>query len=228
MLAMAQNAALRQKKHVGIISLEMSKEQIVERIFCAQLEVDSWKLHKGKLSEGDFERMGPVMDQLAKSSIFIDDSMGNSIAELRAKARRLQMEHGLDMLVIDYLQLMSGNNPNNRVQEISEISRSLKEIARELHIPVIALSQLSRGVESREDKHPRLSDLRDSGSIEQDADAVMTLYREDYYNPDSERQNEIEVSVIKHRNGPLGSVHLYFDRKKMKFGNLDRERQSGF
>lgn len=228
MLAMAQNAALKQHKHVGIISLEMSKEQIVERIFCAQLEVDSWKLHKGKLSESDFERMGPVMDQLGKASIFIDDSMGNSIAELRAKARRLQMEHGLDMLVIDYLQLMSGNSPNNRVQEISEISRSLKEIARELHIPVIALSQLSRNVESRDDKHPRLSDLRDSGSIEQDADAVMTLYRDDYYNPDSERQNEIEVNVIKHRNGPLGGVHLYFDRKKMKFGNLDREQQSGF
>lgn len=227
-LAMAQNAAIHQKKRIGIISLEMSKEQIVERMLCARLGVDSWKLHKGKLDERDFEKMGPVMDELSSASIFVDDSMGSSIVELRAKARRLQMEHGLDMLVIDYLQLMSGNNPMNRVQEIAEISRSLKEIARELHIPVIALSQLSRNVESRPDKRPIMSDLRDSGSIEQDADVIMMLYRDDYYNEDSEDKDQIEVNVIKHRNGAIGRVKLHFDRSRMKFSDLPEQEYSGF
>ena len=227
-LAMCMKSAINQKKKVGIISLEMSKEQLVERMLCSQLEVDSWKLHKGKLEDSDFERMGPVMDQLSNASIFIDDSMGNSIVELRAKARRLQMEHGLDLLMVDYLQLMSGENPMNRVQEISEISRSLKELARELHIPVVALSQLSRSVEGRTDKRPVLSDLRDSGSIEQDADVVMMLYRDDYYNEDSEIPNELEVNVIKHRNGAIGRVHLLFDRQKMKFSDLEKTQQAGF
>ncbi len=227
-LTMAMQCAIKQKKKVGIISLEMSKEQVVERMLCSMLEIDSWKLHKGKLEDSDFERMGPVMDQLSSASIFIDDAMGNSIIELRAKARRLQMEHGLDLLMVDYLQLMSGENPMNRVQEISEISRSLKELARELHIPIIAISQLSRGVESRPDKRPILSDLRDSGSIEQDADVVMMLYRDDYYNPDTENPNEMEINVIKHRNGAIGRVYLYFDRMKMKFDNLEKQRQAGF
>jgi replicative DNA helicase len=229
-LAIAQHVAIdiKKRKHVGILSLEMSKEQIVERMLCGRLEIDAWKLHKGKLDEADFEKMGPVMDQLSSASIFVDDSMGSSIVELRAKARRLQMEHGLDILIIDYLQLMSGGNPMNRVQEISEISRSLKQLARELHIPVIALSQLSRGVESRPDKRPILSDLRDSGSIEQDADAVMMLYRDDYYNEDSEEQNVLEVNLIKHRNGAIGRVKLFFDRSRMKFADLAVEHQSGF
>ncbi len=227
-LSMGMKAAIDQKKKIGIISLEMSKEQLVERMLCSQLEVDSWKLHKGKLEDSDFERMGPVMDQLSNASIFIDDSMGNSIVELRAKARRLQMEYGLDLLMVDYLQLMSGENTLNRVQEISEISRSLKELARELHIPVIALSQLSRSVEGRPDKRPVLSDLRDSGSIEQDADVVMMLYRDDYYNEDSEVPNELEVNVIKHRNGGIGRVHLFFDRQKMKFADLEKHQQAGF
>jgi len=231
-LAMLQNAAInrdvRKSKKVGIISLEMSKEQIVERMLCSRLKVDSWKLHKGKLNESDFERMGPVLDELSNASIFVDDSMGNSIVELRAKARRLQMEHGLDLLVIDYLQLMSGNNPLNRVQEIAEISRSLKQLARELHIPVIALSQLSRSVESRPDKRPIMSDLRDSGSIEQDADVIMMLYRDDYYNEDSEAENELEINVVKHRNGAIGRVNLYFDRSKMIISNLDKQHQAGF
>ncbi len=227
-LAMAMNAAIKQKKHIGLISLEMSKEQLVERMLCSRLEVDSWKLHKGKLEDEDFERMGPVMDELSNASIFIDDSMGNSIVELRAKARRLQMESGLDLLIIDYLQLMSGDNPMNRVQEISEISRSLKELARELHIPVIALSQLSRGVEGRPEKRPVLSDLRDSGSIEQDADVVMMLYRDDYYNEDTEVKNELEINVIKHRNGAIGRVSLFFDRSKMKFADLEKAGQAGF
>ncbi|MCF7917923.1 replicative DNA helicase [Candidatus Gracilibacteria bacterium] len=227
-LVIAMKAAIDQKKKVGIISLEMSKEQLVERMFCSLLEVDSWKLHKGKLDDRDFERMGPVMDQLSTAPIFIDDAMGNSIAELRSKARRLQMENGLDMLMVDYLQLMSGKNPLNRVQEISEISRSLKELARELHIPIIAISQLSRSVEGRPDKRPVLSDLRDSGSIEQDADIVMMLYRDDYYNEDSEVKNELEINVIKHRNGGIGRVNLFFDRTKMKFTRLEKHQQAGF
>lgn len=228
-LKIAQHAAIRQNKHVGIISLEMSKEQIVERMFTSELEIDSWKLHKGKLDERDFEKMGPVIDKLSSAPIFVDDSMGGSISELRAKARRLQMEYGLDLLIVDYLQLMSGGAKSfNRVQEISEISRNLKEIARELHIPVMALSQLSRNVESRPDKHPILSDLRDSGSIEQDADAVMMLYRDDYYNEDSETPNQLEVNIIKHRNGGIGRVTIEFDRKKMKFADLSQDKMSGF
>ena len=227
-LDFAQRAAIKEGKKVAIISLEMSKEQIVERMLCSRLQIDSWKLHKGKLDENDFARMGPVMDELSRAPIFVDDAMGSSIVELRAKARRLQMEHGLDMLVIDYLQLMSGKNPMNRVQEISEISRSLKQIARELHIPVIALSQLSRNVESRPDKRPMMSDLRDSGSIEQDADVIMMLYRDDYYNEDSEEQNILEVNVIKHRNGAIGRVKLFFDRSKMTFADLAPDQYSGF
>ena len=230
-LAIAQNVAIKKKKNVGLISLEMSKEQLVERMFCSLLAVDSWKLHKGKLIEEDFERMGPVMDMLATASIFIDDSMGSTITELRSKARRLQMESGLDFLVIDYLQLMAAGGTGfggNRVQEISEISRSLKGLARELHIPIVALSQLSRSVEARPDKRPILSDLRDSGAIEQDADVVMMLYRDDYYNEDSEAQNQIEVNVIKHRNGAVGRISLFFDRSRMKFADLDNAQQAGF
>ncbi len=232
-LAMCQNAAIKHGKKVGIISLEMSKEQLVDRMFCSLAGIDSWKLHKGKLDDADFAKMGPVMDQLGRAPIFIDDSMGSSITELRAKARRLQMEHGLDMIMIDYLQLMSGGNPMNRVQEISEISRSLKELARELNIPVLALSQLSRTVESRPDKRPIMSDLRDSGSIEQDADIIMMLYREDYYNPDDcpeEEQNVLEINIIKHRNGSLGKIPIHFDRSKMIFSDMDpsQQGQTGF
>ncbi len=232
-LRMAQYASINQGKHVGIVSLEMSKEQIVERMLCAELEVDSWKLNKGKLDDTDFERMGGVLDKLSNAPMFVDDTMGSSIAELRAKARRLQMEHGLDILLVDYLQLMTANNSSsaqmtNRVQEISEISRSLKQLARELHIPVIALSQLSRSVESRPDKRPVLSDLRDSGSIEQDADIVMMLYRDDYYNPDSEIPNELEVNIIKHRNGAIGRVSIHFDRKRMKFADLSQDQKNSF
>jgi len=229
-LAMVMNAAIRKQKKVGFISLEMSKEQLVERMLCSRLEVDSWKLHKGKLEERDFERLGPVMDELSTAPIFIDDGMSSSVTELRSKARRLKMEKGLDMLVVDYLQLMGGGNYSNqnRVQEISEISRGLKELARELHIPVVALSQLSRSVESRPDKRPILSDLRDSGSIEQDADVVMMLYRDDYYNEDSEAQNELEVNVLKHRNGAIGRVSLFFDRSRMHFSDLDKDHQAGF
>ncbi len=226
-LNIAQNIA-KQNKSVGIISLEMSKEQLVERLFCSLLEVDSWKIKTGKLAENDFARIGPVMDQLNNLKIFIDDSLGNSIVELRAKTRRLQMEHGLDVLVIDYLQLMQGSKANfgNRVQEISEISRSLKSLAREMHIPIIALSQLSRAVESRPEKIPQLSDLRESGAIEQDADIVMMLYREDYYDESTDRKGITDLFIRKHRHGPVGQVELRFDMAKMRFYDLITNRQA--
>ncbi len=226
-LNIAQNVA-KVGKSVGLISLEMSKEQLVERLFCALLAVDSWKMRTGKLTEEDFARVGSVMDELNQAKIFIDDSVGNSIAELRAKARRLQAEHGLDVLVIDYLQLMSagkgGSSITNRVQEISEISRSLKALARELRIPIIALSQLSRAVENRPSKIPQLADLRESGAIEQDADIVMMLYREDYYEEDTERAGITDLYIRKHRNGPIGRVELVFKKEQMKFYDIEKQR----
>ncbi len=225
-LNLAQNAAKR-GFGVGVVSLEMSKEQLVERMFCSLLQVDSWKLRTGKLTDEDFARIGGVMDELNSMKIFIDDTSGSSIAELRAKARRLQMEHGLDMLIVDYLQLMSmGGNNANRVQEISEISRALKHLARELHIPIVVLSQLSRAVESRPVKIPQLSDLRESGAIEQDADVVMMLYREDYYEEDSQRKGMLDVYVKKHRNGPTGKIELMFKKEQMRFMTVERSRKA--
>lgn len=221
----AQNAAIKYKKSVGIFSLEMSKEQLVDRLFASMLGVDSWKLQRGKLDDSDFQNMGPIMDELSKANLYIDDSVASSIPELRAKARRLQMEHGLDMLVIDYMQLMSTGNASyagNRVQEISEISRSLKQIGRELHIPIIALSQLSRAVESRPGNIPALSDLRESGSIEQDADVVLMMYREDYYEEDSNRPGMCDIYIRKHRNGPCGRVELMFKKEQMRFYDVDK------
>lgn len=228
-LNIAVNAAIRHRKTVGIFSLEMSKEQLVDRLFASMLGVDSWKLQRGKLDDSDFQNMGPIMDDLAKANIFIDDSSASSLTEFRTKARRLQMEHGLDMLIIDYLQLMStGNNSyaGNRVQEISEISRSIKQIARELRVPVLALSQLSRAVESRPDKQPQLSDLRESGSIEQDADVVMMLYRDEYYNEDTDRAGICDVFIKKHRNGPVGRVELMFKKEQMRFYDIDTRHSS--
>lgn len=227
-LNIAQNIA-KGSYSVGLISLEMSKEQLVERMFCSLLEVDSWKLRTGKLTEDDFMRIGGVMDDMYSMKIFLDDSVGNSIAELRAKARRLQMEHGLNFLIIDYLQLMStgrgGMNQMNRVQEISEISRSLKGLARELKIPILALSQLSRAVELRPNKEPQLSDLRESGAIEQDADVVMMMYREDYYEEDSERPGIADIFIRKHRNGPTGRAELMFKKEQLRFLSIDREHR---
>ncbi len=228
-LNMAVNAAVRHRKTVGVFSLEMSKEQLVDRLFASMLGVDSWKLQRGKLDDSDFQNMGPIMDDLAKANIFIDDSSASSLTEFRTKARRLQMEHGLDLLVIDYLQLMSTGNNNyagNRVQEISEISRTIKQIARELHIPILALSQLSRAVESRPDKVPQLSDLRESGSIEQDADIVMMMYRDDYYNEDSDRQGICDIYIRKHRNGPTGRVELLFKKEQMRFYDIDKQHST--
>lgn len=228
-LNIAQNVA-KKGYSCGIISLEMSKEQLVERMFCSLLEVDSWKLRTGKLTEDDFMRIGNVMDQLYGMKIYIDDSVGNSIAELRAKARRLQMEHGLNFLVIDYLQLMSAGGKSssltNRVQEISEISRSLKALARELKIPIMALSQLSRAVELRPSKVPQLSDLRESGAIEQDADVVMMMYREDYYEEDSQRPGITDLFIRKHRNGPVGRVEMAFKKEQMRFMSVEKSRKA--
>ena len=223
-LNLAQNAA-KKGRYVGIISLEMSKEQLVERMFCSLMGIDSWKMRTGKLREEDFERMGSVMDNLNSMHIYIDDSIGNSISDLKAKARRLKMEHGLDMLMIDYLQLMSGGKKSyngNRVQEISEISRSLKALARDLSIPILALSQLSRAVEMRPNKTPVLSDLRESGAIEQDADVVMMLYREDYYDEDTDRKGVTDLFIRKHRNGPIGHVELAFRKEQLTFVEMEK------
>lgn len=223
-LNLAQNAAIKSGKSVGVFSLEMSKEQLVDRLFASMLGVDSWKLQRGKLSDEDFANMGPIMDELNKANIFIDDSVASSLPELRAKARRLKMEHGLDLLIIDYLQLMSTGNSGyigNRVQEISEISRSLKQLGRELHVPIIALSQLSRAVENRPGNIPQLSDLRESGSIEQDADLVLMMYREDYYEEDSDRPGLTDIYIRKYRNGPTGRVELKFKKEQMRFYDID-------
>ncbi|MDD3861305.1 MAG: replicative DNA helicase [Candidatus Gracilibacteria bacterium] len=227
-LNIGENIAKRGKT-VGLISLEMSKEQLVERMFCSLLSVDSWKMRTGKLSDDDFAKIGGVMDELNSMKIYIDDSVGNSISELKAKARRLKMEHGLDVLVIDYLQLMSAGNfssyQSNRVQEISEISRALKALARDLNIPIIALSQLSRAVEMRPSKIPQLSDLRESGAIEQDADVVLMLYREDYYEEDTDRKGITDVFIRKHRNGPIGHIELAFKKEQMKFLDIEKSRK---
>jgi len=226
-LNIAQNVALHRAMKVGFLSLEMSKEQLVDRMFASLLGVDSWRLHKGKLTDEEFARIGGVMDELSKADLFIDDSVGSSVVEVRAKARRLQMEHGLDLLIVDYLQLMSceGNAwQGNRVQEISEISRSLKALARELRIPIIALSQLSRAVENRPGKIPQLADLRESGAIEQDADVVMMMYRDDYYEEDSAKPGITDIFIRKNRNGPTGSAELMFKKEQMRFFDIEKKR----
>jgi replicative DNA helicase len=206
-----------------VFSLEMSKDQLVDRLLSAQSDVNLWKIRTGRLNDEDFERIGEAMGVLSEAPIFIDDAAGSNIMEVRTKARRLEAEHGVALIVVDYLQLMSGLNTENRVQEVSEISRSLKILARELNIPVLALSQLSRGVENRPDKVQHLADLRESGSIEQDADVVMFIYREDMYKgKDSRRPNIAEIHIKKHRNGPTGQIDLYFDQEKTSFRSLDK------
>lgn len=218
----AENAAIKAHAKVGVFSLEQSKDQLVDRLLCSQAGVDTWKLRTGNLNDEDFPRIGQAMGILSEAPIFIDDTPGLSALEVLTKARRLRMEHGLDLIVIDYLQLMRGRTTESRNQEVSEISRSLKGLARELEVPVIALSQLSRAVESRPDKRPMLSDLRESGSIEQDADVVMFIYRDEYYEKDSEKKNIAEILVRKHRNGPVGEVDLYFQADQSAFRNLDK------
>ncbi|HRY59845.1 MAG TPA: replicative DNA helicase [Patescibacteria group bacterium] len=221
-LNMALNSSIKNKASVGIFSLEMSKDQLVDRLISSTARVDAWKLRTGNLAEEDFPRIGEAMSQLNEAKIYIDDTPGLTVMEMRAKARRLKAEQGLDMIIVDYLQLMGGGS-ENRVQEISEISRSLKGLARELNVPVIALSQLNRALEARPDKRPILSDLRESGSIEQDADVVMFVFREDYYDRDTNRKNIADILIRKHRNGPTGEVSLYFVSDQMRFANLDKK-----
>lgn len=216
----------KSKTPVGIFSLEMSKEQLVDRLICAEADVDLWKMRTGQLStredDDDFARINYAMGELAETEIYIDDSASCNIMDIRTKARRLKMEHDLGLIVIDYLQLMEGRRNDNRVQEIAEISRALKGLAREINVPVLALSQLSRQVESRTPPIPKLADLRESGSIEQDADVVMFIYREDYYKKDTSRPNIAEIHIAKHRNGPTGIIELYFEANKASFRNLEK------
>ncbi|NQU83721.1 MAG: replicative DNA helicase, partial [Parcubacteria group bacterium] len=230
-LDIARHAAMRGKVSVGIFSLEMSKEQLVDRLLCSEANVDLWKMHAGRLSEkGDndeFRRIGQALGTLSEAKIFIDDTAMANIMEIRTKARRLQMEHGLDLIIIDYLQLMSSRGRSeSRVQEVSEITRALKGVARELNVPVLALSQLSRLVESRTPAIPKLSDLRESGSIEQDADVVMFIYRKSKDSSISDvpsaEKNIAEIFIAKHRNGPTGEVKLFFDEQRVCFKNLEQ------
>lgn len=225
-LNLAHNIAVAEKQSVLVFSLEMSKEQLVDRMLADEAGVDAWNIRTGNLSDEDFEKLSTAMGVMAEAPIYIDDTPGVSVLEMRTKARRAAHERPLGLIVVDYLQLMSGSGrsySDNRVQEISEISRGLKLIARELNVPVLALSQLSRSVETRNPPHPQLSDLRESGSIEQDADIVMFLYREDYYNPQTDRQHVTDLMVKKHRNGPTGNVELYFHPERLKFMSLEKQ-----
>lgn len=226
-LNIAQHVAFRQNLAVAIFSLEMSKEQLVNRLFSLESHVDAQVLRTGNLRDTDWEKLIEGAGTIGKSKLIIDDTPGISVAELRSKCRKFKLEQGLDLIIIDYLQLMSGSSKRSsesRQQEISEISRSLKGIARELNVPVIALSQLSRAVESRTDKRPMLSDLRESGAIEQDADVCMFIYREDYYIPDTDDKNIAEIIIAKQRNGPIGTVRLAWMPQYTRFGNELRQQ----
>ncbi|HCR81020.1 MAG TPA: replicative DNA helicase [Candidatus Pacebacteria bacterium] len=216
-LNMAQNAAVLAKKKIGFFSLEMSREELVDRLLVAQADIDAWKLKTGRLDQQDFLKLSDAMGVLAEAQIFIDDTPGMSIYEMRTKARKLMAEQNIDLLFVDYLQLAHGRNQENRVQEVGEISQGLKNIARELRIPVLALSQLSRAIESRGEKSPQLSDLRESGSIEQDADVVMFLYHKD----DSVRE-QVSLKIAKHRNGPLGEIELFFRGDRVRFYGMEK------
>lgn len=225
-LNIAQNIGVREKETVAIFSLEMGAAQLVQRMICAEANVDAGRLRTGFLEPEDWEKLTMAIGSLSEANIYIDDSPSVTVADIRAKCRRLKKEKGLGMILIDYLQLIHGRGKgDNRQQEVSEISRTLKQIARELNVPVIALSQLSRGVEQRQDKRPMMSDLRESGSIEQDADIVAFLYRDDYYDKESEKKNIIEIIIAKQRNGPVGTVELAFLKNFNKFVNLDRSHQ---
>ncbi len=221
---LAYNVATVAKQSVLFFSLEMSKEQLVDRMLADASGVDAWNIRTGNLSDEDFSKLSEAMGEMAEAPIFIDDTPGLSVLEMRTKARRAAHEAPLGLIIVDYLQLMqgSGKTEGNRVQEVSEISRGLKLIAREMNVPVIALSQLSRSVESRSPQVPQLADLRESGSIEQDADIVMFIYREAYYNPETERENITDLIIAKHRNGPVGKVELYFHPERLRFMSLDK------
>ncbi len=228
-LDFARQIAVKEKIPVGIFSLEMGSDQLVDRMLAAESGVDLWRLRTGRLKTGDgdndFQRIGDAMGVLSEAPIYIDDAGSANVMEMRTMARRLQSEHNVGVIIIDYLQLMEGRRGgggDNRVNEVSEISRALKQLARELNIPIIALSQLSRSVESRSPQIPKLSDLRESGSIEQDADIVMFLYREDREKPDTPNKNIVEVHIAKHRNGPIGRMSLYFNENSTTFKSLEK------
>ena len=231
-LNLAHNVAVMAKEPVLVFSLEMSKEQLVDRLLSMESGVDAWALRTGNLTDNDFEKIGQAMGTLSEAPIFIDDTPSITVSDLRTKARREAHQRPLGLIVVDYLQLMSGgarfSGSENRVQEISEISRGLKGVARELNVPLIALSQLSRSVENRSPQIPQLADLRESGSIEQDADVVAFIYREEYYNPDTDRKNITDILIKKHRNGPTGGVELYFDREKQRFRSIDTRHSDPF
>ncbi|RWZ78700.1 MAG: replicative DNA helicase [Candidatus Microsaccharimonas sossegonensis] len=225
---LAYNVATIAKQPVLFFSLEMSKEQLVDRMLADASGVDSWNIRTGNLSDDDFSKLSDAMGEMAEAPIFIDDTPGVSVLEMRTKARRAAHEQPLGLIIIDYLQLMqgSGREYGNRVQEVSEISRGLKLLARELNVPVIALSQLSRSVESRSPQIPQLADLRESGAIEQDADIVMFIYREEYYNPETDRKQITDLYIAKHRNGPTGKIELFFHPERLRFMSLDRKHES--
>ena len=225
-LNIAQYVAFKKNRSVAIFSLEMSKEQLVNRLFSLESQVDAQALRTGNMKDSDWEKLIEGAGIIGQSKLIIDDTPGISVSELRSKCRKYKLENDLDLIIIDYLQLMTGSvgrSSESRQQEISEISRSLKGLARELNVPVIALSQLSRAVESRPDKRPMLSDLRESGAIEQDADVVMFIYRDEYYNKDSEYKKQAEIIIAKQRNGPVGTVHLAWLGEYTKFANLSRQ-----
>lgn len=215
----AQNLAVKHKRSVGVFSLEMSSEELSDRMLVSQADIDAWKLKTGRLNDEEFTRLAIAMGELAEAPIYIDDTPGMSILEMRTKARRLQVEHGVDLLIVDYLQLAKSRNLENRVQEVSEISQGLKNMARELKVPVVALSQLSRLVEQRGTKRPQLSDLRESGSIEQDADVVMFLWRDD-----EEKLENVFLDIAKHRNGPVGQIQLFFRGDRIRYYGVDSKR----
>ncbi len=226
-LNFATNIAISEKIPVGIFSLEMSKDQVVDRLIASLANVDLWKLRTGRLSDegedNDFVRIQQAMSVLSETPIYIDDAATSNILQMRAMARRLQAEHGLGLIIVDYLQLMEPRNPmTSMVQQMTEVSRSLKTLARELTVPVLALSQLSRAVEQRSPQIPRLSDLRETGAIEQDSDVVLFIYREDRYRPETSRKNITDIIIAKHRNGPVGKVELYFDEKIVSFRSLEK------
>jgi replicative DNA helicase len=222
-LNIAQYVGTKKDISVAIFSLEMSKDQVAQRMLCSEARIDAAKVRKGFIAEREWPELARAAGRLAEANIFVDDTPSISVLELRAKARRLKAEKGLGLVIVDYLQLMRGyGRPENRQQEISEISRSLKAMARELNVPVIAVSQLSRAVEQRTPKRPQLSDLRESGAIEQDADLVLFIYREDYYNPNTPKKGIAEVIVAKQRNGPIGTVELMFQKDYARFENLAR------
>lgn len=231
-LNLAHNVAVHAKEPVLIFSLEMSKEQLVDRLLAMESGVDAWALRTGNLTDSDFEKLSHAMGVLSEAPIYIDDTPGITVSDMRTKARREAHQRKLGLVIVDYLQLMSAgssaSSQANRVQEISEISRGLKGMARELNVPLIALSQLSRSVENRSPQIPQLADLRESGSIEQDADIVAFLYREDYYNPETDRQNIMDVLIKKHRNGPVDNVELYFNRDKQLIRSIDKHHTESF